>query len=220
MAMAALLACAPAIQPEIPDQSELQSKLQIREQEALERQNRTRQVRYLLASAELALQRDRLMVPKSDNAFDWYQQVLAIDEANTDAHQGMQRITARYMALARESFERGLVEQGERMLWGAAQVSATPGQLQLLRDEYRGRLASRPPALELKALTARGEKIQRTLAQLAIRARDKNLRLLIVARNDAEGRWIYRTMREAVAGYRLRGNIEIGTVPRVELIDL
>lgn len=238
MAIAVLLACAPVVQPVssteavsgtvsgsvpgIVSSAVSEQELRLRQAELLAREQQTQAslIRYLLSSAEQALQGDRLMVPKPDNAFDWYQQVLAIDEANADAHKGMRRITARYMRLAREAFEQGLAEKGERMLWGASQVSATPRQVQLLREEFRERLASRPPALAVDELAARSEKIQHMLAELAARARDENLRLLIVARNDAEGRWIYRTMRDAVAGYRLRGNIEIGVVPRVELIDL
>lgn len=219
-----LLACAPVIQPAPPGADVSDAAPVLREQRdaqlVREQQARISNIRYLLARAEQALQRDRLMVPKSDNAFDWYRQVLAIEESNAEAHQGMMRITARYMALAREAFEHGLAQKGERLLWGASQVAATPQQVQLLRDEFRERLASRPPGLAVNELSARSEKIQRVLAELAVRARDDNLRLLIVARSDAEGRWIYRTMREAVAGYRLRGNIELGAVPRVELIDL
>ena len=44
-------------------------------------------------------------------------------------------------------------------------------------------------------------------------------RFVIVARNDAEGRWIYKSMQQAIEGYRLRGNIKMGKRPKVTLID-
>jgi len=38
---------------------------------------------------------------------------------------------------------------------------------------------------------------------------------LIRARTDEEGRWIYKTMKDAVSGYRLRGNIEAAATPGI-----
>jgi hypothetical protein len=38
---------------------------------------------------------------------------------------------------------------------------------------------------------------------------------LIRARTDEEGRWIYKTMRDAVGGYRLRGNIDVSGTPAI-----
>ncbi|MFC6981009.1 hypothetical protein [Microbulbifer taiwanensis] len=53
----------------------------------------------------------------------------------------------------------------------------------------------------------------------AQRIRRGELRVIIVARNDAEGRWIYQQLREAVPGYRVRGDIKLGSPPRLLLIQ-
>ena len=180
---------------------------------------RKQQLRKWLANAQQALANDRLKIPRSDNAYDWYQQVLAVDELNAEAHWGMEQISQRYMQLAEQAFKLGRVDRAEQMLWGAAQISATQQQLEDLRGRYR-QVAANDVYLSTEELSARNESIQRTLAEIALQAQEKGSRLLIVARNDAEGRWIYKQMRGAVDGYRLRGNIKVGKVPRVRLIDL
>lgn len=174
----------------------------------------------LLASARLALANDRLMIPQSDSAYSWYQQVLSLDEHNGEAHRGMAQITARYLQLAEQAFVSGRVEKAERMLDGAERISATPAQTAVLRQRYRQRVAENETRLSIPELTLRSEKITAQLVALAGQAQAASSRLLIIARTDAEGRWIYQQMRAAVKGYRLRGNIELGRQPRVVLIDL
>ncbi len=191
----------------------------VAQQARLEAQ-RAQVVESLLISARQALAADRLMHPLSDSAYSWYQQVLAIDELNAAAHKGMQQITARYLQLAQQAFTEGRVERAEQMLQGAEKIAATPAQTKALREKYQRQPAVNETLLSRESLSARNDAMRATLVKLAKRAQAANSRLLIVARNDAEGRWIYQQMRSAVAGYRLRGNIDIGRVPRVVLIDL
>lgn len=180
---------------------------------------RERQLRTLLALAQQALADDRLRSPRDDNAYDWYQQVLAIDELNAEAHWGMQQITARYLALAEQAFGSGRLEVAEQMLFGAEQVAATPAQARALRDKFRQQFSDNEFRLDTTALSARNQSAQQQLTALA-RTLTAQQRLLIVARNDTEGRWIYQQMRTAIDGFRLRGNIELGRVPRVIVIDM
>lgn len=174
----------------------------------------------LLGLAAQALAKDRLMRPKEDNAYDWYRQVLAIDALNTEAHWGMHRITRRYFELAEAAFATGRPARAERMLRGALQVAATPAQVKVIRAKYRDQLRNKTFTLSPQGLRRHSDKTRLHLAKIARRARDARSRLLIVARNDAEGRWIYQQMRAAVSGFRLRGNIELGKLPHVVLIDL
>jgi len=187
---------------------------------AAQREAERHHLRVLLANAEKALAADRLMVPVTDNAYSWYQDVLALDELNPEAHWGMKQITVRYLQLAEQAFVSGRVEEAERMLQGAEKISATPPQIATLRERYRQQSSDNEVYLPVAELARRGEKIQQRLTDLAQRAKESRSRLLIVARNDGEGRWIYQQMRSAVDGYRLRGNIEVGRVPRIVFIDL
>ncbi len=187
---------------------------------AAQREAERHHLRVLLANAEKALAADRLMVPVTDNAYSWYRDVLALDELNPEAHWGMKQITARYLQLAEQAFVSGRREEAERMLEGAEKISATPQQIAALRDRYRQQSSDNEVYLPVAELAERGEKIQQRLTALAQQAKESQSRLLIVARNDSEGRWIYQQMRTAVDGYRLRGNIEVGRVPRIVFIDL
>jgi hypothetical protein len=66
-------------------------------------------------------------------------------------------------------------------------------------------------------LSARNEHVKSQLAALAKRVQTSKEYVLIYARNDAEGRWVYQQMRKASANYRLRGNIKQHQKPRVVL---
>ena len=56
------------------------------------------------------------------------------------------------------------------------------------------------------------------LAEIADKLKATDSLAIIVARSDVEGRWIYQKMREAVPGYRVRGDIKLGSPVRVQLI--
>ncbi|MBL4826621.1 MAG: hypothetical protein JKY66_02710 [Spongiibacteraceae bacterium] len=181
---------------------------------------RRQRLRELLANAQRTLSRDQLMYPFADCAFVWYQQVLAMDESNAEAHWGMGQISARYLVLAENAFINGQESKAELMLERALKVSATPEEVKKLRARYPQQpAAGNEYRLSPRDLSARNDKVLARLQELAKKAQKIDSRLLIIARNDAEGRWIYQQMRLAVDGYRLRGNIKIGRTPRVVLID-
>lgn len=74
--------------------------------------------------------------------------------------------------------------------------------------------------LDGKALADHNRIMVAALRAVANEAYLANSRFQIIARNDAEGRWIYQTMRDAVTEYRLRANLERGDKPRIILLDL
>jgi hypothetical protein len=78
--------------------------------------------------------------------------------------------------------------------------------------------ASKSTVISLSAaeLSAKSPAIETTLRNLAKRVAASNELLIINARNDAEGRWIYKTMKDA-AGARLRGDIKISSTPSIQL---
>ena len=209
----------PVVQQPEPSSAELQ-----RRQQAIQIEQQGHkliaQLRIILVNAQQALADDRLMRPALNNAYYWYQQAIRLDELNAEAHWGMRQITARYLALAEQAFSEGRIDKAEIMLEGAGLVSATPSQMEQLRQRYRKQNMDRQFYLSMANLNARNETIKQELAQLARQAREGQSRLTIIARNDAEGRWIYQQMRTAVNNYRLRGNIQLGKNPRIVLIDL
>lgn len=202
-------------------QASVKAKEMARQREELQANARqqARQLREFLSYAQLGLAEDRLMLSKFDNAYYWYRQALSIDELNAEAHWGMQQITERYLVLAQQAYSSGRLELAEQMLSGAEKIAAPPAKVNALREKYRQSVNENEFLLPGKELAAKSERIKRQLDELA-RSVETDQRLLIVARNDSEGRWIYKQMRDAVKGFRLRGNIELGRVPRIVIIDL
>jgi signal recognition particle GTPase len=70
-------------------------------------------------------------------------------------------------------------------------------------------------ALDPEGLRAQSLEMMSTLSEIAQHIRTREAVFLINARTDDEGRWIYKVMREAVGGYRLRGNIDIAGTPNI-----
>jgi hypothetical protein len=209
-----MVGCAGSPEQVAVDESSKKQRLQYKQTPQLT-------VHELLYRAEVALSKDRLKVPKADNAFDWYLKVLTRNPLHQEARQGLDRISARYLKLAEQAMLAGEQGRAEVFIQRALSVTATPDQVKKLREGYRApQFGDNEHLLDAVNLSKRNTNVQECLIELANLAQQANSRLLIVARNDSEGRWIYSQMRAGVSGYRLRGNIEIGRVPRVVLIDL
>lgn len=212
-----LLACAPARLPPEPEPAPLQATAPAIDYEERER----RLVRMLLARAQRALHKDQLMAPANDNAYGWYQQVLAHDGDNAEAHWGMRQIGTRYLELAEQAYIAGERYRAELFLEKGESVSLSPQQAQKIRQKYIVKdVPGNEFLLDGRGLSDRSEAMIVQLSEIAVLAREQSSRLTIYARNDSEGRWIYKQMRSAVDGYRLRGNIQLSRTPRVVLIDL
>ncbi len=69
-----------------------------------------------------------------------------------------------------------------------------------------------------QALSDKDESIIATLADLALRIKDRDESILIFARTDAEGRWIYKQLKQATPGYRIRGDIRRAAEPKVRIL--
>ena len=212
-----LAACVPT---QVPPHSEPESTKATKAPfDYAERERRL--VRMLLARAQAALHADQLMTPDSDNAYGWYQQVLSHDGDNAEAHWGMRRIGTRYAELAEQAYIAGERYKAEAFLEKGERVSLSPQQASSIRQRYALKeLPVNEFVLDGRSLSARNDVMIQQLAKIAQLAQQQSSRLTIYARNDAEGRWIYKQMREAVDGHRLRGNIQVGRTPRVVLIDI
>lgn len=189
-----------------------------------------RDIQQLLNAAERALAADRLTKPAHDNAYDRFQAVLLLRPNHPQAISGLQQVMLRYLALARQSAARSELGKARALLERARQVDKDSVQIaeldrQLAAQQARQQSDSKTVSaqsneyvLPASELDKRGEKIVTQLQQIAQQARGSGEFLLIVARGDAEGRWIYQQMKEAVPGFRLRGDIQLGRKAKVLLL--
>ncbi|WP_295802923.1 N-acetylglucosaminyltransferase [uncultured Microbulbifer sp.] len=190
---------------------------------------RQRAIAHFLQRAEAAQREGFYTMPAGASAYDFYLNVLNMDPGNQRARTGIQIIVMELVGRARDALRQRAFGQVNSLLNRADEIS--PGnplsaevRQQLRREQRRAAAAvsddgpaaqsvNLPPA----ELSAKSPKMVEVLQSIAQQIRAHQLRVIIVARNDAEGRWIYGQLREAVPGYRVRGDIRLGSPPRLLL---
>jgi hypothetical protein len=179
----------------------------------------------LLYAGDRALAADRLLQPLDDNAYDRFRAVLLLDPGNAVARSGLQAIVLRYLDLARMAAARSEYTQALSHTGLAEEIDPGNPLVEELRDSIRQQMHHHHRAvadrdaehhLDPQMLSRRGEAMVALLGEIAREVRTSGDFILIVARNDAEGRWIYQQMREAVPDFLLRGDIIIGAPPRIQ----
>jgi len=194
---------------------------------------RDKTIARLLSDADYALSRNQLLTPVEDNAFDRYQSVLIMDPLNTRAKAGLQAVSLRYVELARNSISRGQFAQAQGFLNNARGIDPSSAIVAETDQYLRRQMASQPRQptasykagpgehlLDGQALTRKSPEILAQLASLAQIAKQSGELVIIHARNDAEGRWIYSQMRDSLEDFLLRGDIRISTQPRVQFVPV
>ncbi|WP_426415999.1 hypothetical protein [Aestuariirhabdus sp. LZHN29] len=185
-----------------------------------EQQRLQSRIAWLLLEADEAYARQQLTTPEGDNALARYKDVLRLQPGNLEAQQGLERIVARYLGWAKSAVERGDRSKAQTYLDRARMVLpnskkvidaqaglASAGAVQSSADEF---------PLERGELKQRSSKLSALLAEIGRKVEQRQAFFLIVAPNDADGRWIFQQMQKG-ASARLRGNIEIGSRPRVRI---
>ena len=173
----------------------------------------------MLYEARMAFEDNRLMAPAGNNAYDQFRTVLDFDPDNEVARQGILDIVGRYVDLADAAIAIGQFDNAQGLLDRAARI----GENRELVAAARNRLAQARDvkmdvyALDARALASRDLDIMVKLGEIGQLIRDQEATFLINARSDEEGRWIYQVMRQAVGGFRLRGNIAITSEPSIQV---
>lgn len=192
-----------------------------------------RTVKSLLSDAESAMSQGRYSLPVHDNAHDRFRAVQLLDPGNKQALAGLHSILLVYVDRVQQSLGAGRLHAAAADLRQAEQLFPGAELLQPLRAELARRAkaveaVTQAPipadgreriALPPQRLAEKGEEIKQLLVTLAQRVRQSDESIMIYARSDAEGRWIYKTMKDAVDDYRIRGDIRINRQPAVELLS-
>ena len=173
----------------------------------------SRMIPDILYAALQALSEDKLLTPVDDNAHGRFKRVLAIDPKNELALEGIQNIVVRYLQLAGESTNRGIFDEAETLLGRARFVDPNHPGIDSVAEALRLEMDSNDLffKLDYPSYSARSELAQNELADIARQTREHEAFFLIIAPNDDLARWMVSVMREAVSGYRLRGNIELSS---------
>ncbi|MFT4863748.1 MAG: hypothetical protein ACI95C_002982 [Pseudohongiellaceae bacterium] len=173
----------------------------------------------LLYEALQALDSDRLLTPVDDNAHGRFKRVLAYEPGNDIALQGLKDIVQRYLQLAQQSTRRGLFEEARTFIDNAKFIDGNDSRIEPVWLALQAELSSNDLffILNTKEFSARTETAIAKLEDIARQARQANAFFLITAPNDELGRWMFAVMRDAVAGYRLRGNIELSSQTSIRL---
>ncbi|MEO0443616.1 MAG: hypothetical protein AAFZ92_07750 [Pseudomonadota bacterium] len=194
----------------------------------------------MLDDADQDVEANRLMTPAHDNAFDRYRAVLLLDNDNQRAQLGLSAIAKRYLAIADAHMGRGQLSAARRMLANAVKANgntAETAQFEQALQQAISAARTRAKPLSLPAepvaniddlntttfalnkadLSQRNQSMVGQLAAIGQRVQGSREYVLIYARSDAEGRWIYQQLRNASTGYRVRGNIKRSKHPRVIL---
>lgn len=183
---------------------------------------RAARVERLLLNAERAVDDGRLTPPAADNAYDAYRAVLGLAPDNADALDGIERIVEGFIGGARRAIEQERWRAATALLEQAASVDADHPGLPSMRSQLNNlrRAERRHLDLTAAAVRDRAPAAAAALAELGVQARRPEARVLIRAGSDAQGRWIYEQLNRAPGDRRIRGEIEIGTPPRVTVIIL
>ncbi len=188
-------------------------------------------INMLILNGEYTLSQNQLLTPKNDNAYDYFRAVLKLDPNNARAKGGLQGIVMRYVDLARQAAARGNYSHATAMLNNARIVDPNNLLIKEVSTALTEQIKSAPPVepyrgganeflLDASLLGKDDPQIIAKLTEIAQKLQATNSLAMIIARTDVEGRWIYQKMREAVPDYRVRGDIKLGSPPRVQLVPV
>jgi hypothetical protein len=191
-----------------------------RQRELDDAERHRRYVADILFNGLRALRADRLMTPAEDSAFHYFNRALALDPGNTVALEGLQDILLRYLQLADTASWQGQFDNAENFLRRAGQVDSSHPGIAAGRDRLNAerRRTHSVHLIDARQLSARNDSVVRQLRDIAMVLADLNAFVLITAPSDESGRWIYLQMQEALADFRVRGDIEIGEQPSIRLV--
>lgn len=188
----------------------------------------------LLAQGDSAFERGRYTLPEADNALDRYRAVLMLDPGNPEARAGLDSVLLAYIDHVRSVLSAGHLDSAKQLLRRADDDFPETPLLQQLREEIEQAQARRGAKKDVvvdtdlpsgeKTLLPKAELDQHSdevvaiLTALAQRVRESGESVMIMARSDREGRWIYKVMQEAAKDHRIRGDIRISRIPAVVLM--
>ena len=95
---------------------------------------RVQTIEQLLSKGQQSLDDFRLLTPEDNNAYSYYRAVLLLDPENEEAHEGIQGIVDRYIALVKKAAERHENARAKRYVTRGLSIQPANRELLALQD--------------------------------------------------------------------------------------
>jgi len=183
----------------------------------------------MLQRADAALAQGKIFSPDDNNAYLFYRAARALDATNKRAEAGLNNILLRESADFRSELKAERISAASRRLKQLRNRFAGNPLLVELEKELRAhpvKVSPPQPVLEpgenavvinAQLLKKRSPKLIASLRDIATGLKQSHQAILIFAHSDADARWVYQVMRDAVPDYRIRGDIRIGP-PKIRFL--
>ena len=173
----------------------------------------------LLDEAYLAFSENRLTTPLDDNAFYKYLQILSLEPANAKANQGIADIAEKYLEWAINAGLQQRYRKAVNFINKARSVDDTNPNILAVVKQIAALQDSRTTTYHLStdALDNRLHRLIDKLHEIGVKSDLQQATVVITARDDREGRWIYQQLNDATPN-RIRATFELGQVPKVHLV--
>ena len=188
-----------------------------------------------VARAEVLFKQGNLIFPNNENAYTLFRAAQILEPDHKGARAGLDAIliseisrvrgllASNEIVAAKRRFtiiktlysSHPLLDELEQDLEKASQA------LRQSKAKRESAISSHDPkliVLDEKALRDKLPLIQKQLREIATELSQTKDGIMIYARSDAQARWIYQQMREAVPGHRIRGDLRIGK-PAIKLLE-
>jgi hypothetical protein len=204
---------------QVPTESPLPGQVLTPSQETLPKPNRN-EIRRLLTEAKEAFSDDHLTTPVDDNAWFRYLRVLVLDPDNQSAKEGISDIVEKYLDWALQDIEAGHLRKARDFLMRVRVIDDTHPNLAAVEKRLAEQESTRQQIIKLSrfGLDNHTATLTDELYQLGAQIQEQNARVIIVARNDAEGRWIYQQLNKAEHGPRIRAQVQLDTTPSLKIL--
>lgn len=185
--------------------------------------------------AEALFEQGKLIAPLEQNAYTLFRAAQIMEPDHAGANAGLNAILIAEISKARTQLGSGKSKQAKLSVQELGRLYVDNPLIKQLSDEIsevekakQKKAASKAKAkkaqvdpkrifLDEVALKERSEDIIAHLKELAITVSKSKEGVLIYANSDAQARWIYQQMRQAVPDYRIRGDLRIGK-PSIKLL--
>ena len=173
----------------------------------------------MLEAANRALEEDRLVFPEDGSALSIYRNILGHYPTQNQALRGMDNIVERYLVLANQAAEQGRLASARSMLARARLVNENHPGITTTHNRIERLSNTKPQVISLKnsEIRSRSARLGKSLTQLGRRAKSLAAQVIITARSDADGRWIYQQMKKGQGDERIRAQLQIGSPANVSI---